>query len=92
MREVDRDLCRKAATECVELARVTADPERKQILLTRAQEWLKLAYSRHEQTFEQLLAQFNSEQMEFRAERPPLPPPIRRQDVQQPQKKIEDKK
>src|SRR5687768_12821440 len=39
MSGVDRDMCRKAAAECIELARSTSDPAKKEILLTRAQEW-----------------------------------------------------
>ena len=42
MPPVDRALCRKAAKECTELASVTSDPETRQLLLMRAQEWLKL--------------------------------------------------
>ncbi len=90
MPEMDRELCRKAAAECVDLARATSDPERKQILLTRAQEWLKLAYSAHDAEFERLLGDFNSEQMDFRKEgRAPVhPSPTQRQEVQQQQSKI----
>ena len=72
MSELDRDRCRKAAAECIELARVTTDLDRKQILLTHAQEWLKLAYSGHDSRFEQLLIDFNRQQMGFRAG-PPVP-------------------
>jgi hypothetical protein len=32
MSKVDREVCRKAAAECVELARATADQETKQVL------------------------------------------------------------
>lgn len=35
MAEIDRDLCRKAAAECMELVRATADPAKKEILLIR---------------------------------------------------------
>jgi hypothetical protein len=63
MPPVDRALCRKAAKECTELASVTSDPETRQLLLMRAQEWLKLAYSNSEDQFEQLLFKFNSEQL-----------------------------
>jgi hypothetical protein len=63
MSENDRALCRKAASECIELARATADPETKEILLIRAQEWLKLAYSDHESRFNHLLTEFNTGQM-----------------------------
>jgi hypothetical protein len=63
MSRVDRVLCRRAAAECIQLARITHDPHTKEILLTRGQEWLKLAYSEHDAEFERLLALFNSEQM-----------------------------
>ena len=56
-------MCRKAAAECVELARATIDPAKKEILLIRAQEWLKLAYARSEEEFERHLSQLNNEQM-----------------------------
>ena len=83
MSEVDRDLCRKAAAECFELARVTTDLDKKQVLLSHAQEWLKLAYSDHGARFEQLLSEFNAEQLA-------RPGPVQRQDVQQQQKKLEE--
>lgn len=66
MADLDRDLCRKAAAECVELARVTSDPQKKEVLLMRAQEWLKLAYARHDAEFRRLVGELNSEQMGFR--------------------------
>jgi len=56
MSDIDRDMCRKAAAECVELARATSDPAKKEILITRAQEWLKLAYARSETEFTRLVA------------------------------------
>jgi len=56
-------MCRKAAAECVELARATTDPAKKEILLIRAQGWLKLAYSRSEEEFERHLSQLNNEKM-----------------------------
>ena len=56
MPEIDRERCRKAAAECVELARATTDPEKKQILLTHAQAWLKLAYAEPSARLERLLA------------------------------------
>jgi hypothetical protein len=80
MTEVDRARCRRAAKECIELARSTFDPETKQILLTRAQEWLKLAYSEHDAEFVGLLAEFNTRQMAVAS-------PVRRQQVQQQQQK-----
>ena len=63
MPDVDRELCRKAAAECLELARVTTDPAIRQTLRTRAQEWLKLAYAGSDEKFEQLLSGFNSGQL-----------------------------
>ena len=83
MPEIDRERCRKAAAECVELARATTDPEKKQILLTHAQAWLKLAYAEPSAQLQRLLAEFNEEQMDFRTASPP-----QRQEVQQQQSKI----
>jgi hypothetical protein len=80
MSAADREVFRKYAVECVDLARVTADPDTKRLLLIRAQEWLKLAYSGHDAKFEQLLTDFNSEQ---------LAGPTQRQPMQQQQSKQE---
>jgi len=80
MADIDRDMCRKAAAECVELARAVVDPAKKEILLIRAQEWLKLAYARSEDEFERHLAQLNSSQMEGHG-----PAPAQRQPMQQQQ-------
>ena len=88
MTGIDRDICRKAAAECVELARATTDPARKEILLVRAQEWLKLAYSRSEEEFERLLTQLNSEQMNVPVQRVSM----QQQPRQQQQRKAEDEK
>src|SRR3954452_12600085 len=63
MADIDREMCRKAAAECVELARATSDPVKKEVLLTRAQEWLKLAYAKNDAEFERHLAELNDEQM-----------------------------
>ena len=92
MSEIDRAICRKAAAECIELARVTTDPETKQTLLTRGQEWLKLAYSEHDAEFERLLAAFNSEQMGLSGRAHPSIQrmPMQQQEVQQQQSKAED--
>jgi hypothetical protein len=87
MTGIDRDTCRKAAAECVELARATTDPAKKEILLVRAQEWLKLAYSRSEEEFERLLAQLNSEQMGVPVQRVSMQQQPRQQ---QQQRKTED--
>ena len=56
----DRARCREAAAECVDLARIATDTNTKQILLDRAQEWLKLAYSDHDAEFTKLLGEFNT--------------------------------
>jgi hypothetical protein len=92
MSEIDRARCRRAAAECVDLARITADPETKQVLLTRAQEWLKLAYSEHDAEFDRLLTEFNSQQMGLRnkagppvARQPMRRLPMQQQEVQQQQ-------
>lgn len=78
MSELDRARCRRAAAEYVDLARIATDPNTKQVLLDRAQEWLKLAYSDHDAEFVALLAEFNTRQMGAGA-------PVRQQDVQQQQ-------
>jgi len=62
MSEVDRARCRRAAAEYVDLARIATDPNTKQVLLERAQEWLKLAYSDHDAEFVKLLGEFNTRQ------------------------------
>src|SRR5438105_2452406 len=80
MPDIDRALCRKTARECIELARTARDPEKKQLLLTRAQEWLKLAYAEHNTELERLLAEFNRQQMGFRKQRRV---PARRTSMQQ---------
>lgn len=80
MSEVDRARCRRAAMECIDLARVTTDPDTKEILLIRAQEWLKLAYSERDAELVGLLADFNKRQMSIGS-------PMQRQDVQQQQQR-----
>jgi hypothetical protein len=77
-------MCRKAAAECVELARATSDPAKKEVLLTRAQEWLKLAYAKNESDFERIVTQLNEGQMTA-AQRVPM----QQQPVQQQQSKSE---
>ena len=79
-------MCRKAAAECVELARATTDPAKKEILLIRAQEWLKLAYSRSEEEFERHLSQLNNEQMGASVQRTSM----QQQPRQQQQRKSEE--
>ena len=88
MAEVDRALCRRAAAECIALARITTDIDAKQMLLTRGQEWLKLAYSDHEDEFDRLLVEFNAQQMgvEPAAQRAPM----QRQPMQQQQAKARE--
>ena len=83
MSDIDRDMCRKAAAECIELARSIADPAKKEILLIRAQEWLKLAYSKSDTEFEQHLTELNQGQMTHA--------PVQRQPMQQQQSKIKPK-
>ena len=78
MSEVDRARCRRTAVEYVDLARIATDPNTKQVLLDRAQEWLKLAYSDHDAEFVKLLGEFNTRQMSVGS-------PTQRQKVQQQQ-------
>ena len=63
MSEIDRERYRREAAECGERARLATDPELKRVLRVRAQDWLKLAYSDHDASFERLLMEFNAEQM-----------------------------
>ena len=63
MAEPDRALCRRAAAECVRLARITGDIETKEVLLTRAQEWLKLAYAEQDDRLNDALADFNADRL-----------------------------
>jgi ubiquinone biosynthesis protein UbiJ len=86
MAEVDRARCRRAAAECIALARLTTDIDAKQVLLTRGQEWLKLAYSDHEDEFVRLLGEFNAQQMGVEPSSAPRGP-MQRQPVQQQQSK-----
>jgi hypothetical protein len=71
MSEADRATWRKNAEECIDLARITIDGDTRHLLLTRAQEWLTLAYSEGDTEFERVLSAFNKEQMAFGA--PPHP-------------------
>ena len=75
----DRETCRRAAAECVQLAALTNDPAKKETLLLRAQEWIKLAYARSDDEFERLLTEFNTNQVA----------PVQRQPMQQQQQKKE---
>ena len=63
MTEIDREICRKASAETIELARITTGPAKKEALLTRAQEWLKLAYAKSDDEFKDRVAQLNAVQM-----------------------------
>ena len=87
MAEIDRAYCRHAASECIALARLTSEPDTKQTLLTRAQEWLKLAYSDHDAEFEHLLGEFNEQQMGAQTRAPGPHAPMQRQPMQQQQTK-----
>ena len=80
MSEFDRARCRQAAAEHVDLARIATDPNTKQVLLERAQEWLKLAYSDHDAEFAKLLGEFNTREMDGGA--------VQRQEIQQQQQRI----
>lgn len=86
MSEFDREECRRAAAECIELARTATDPDIKEALLIRAQEWLKLAYSDHDAEFDRLLAAFNAQQMALEQDAH-MHGPMQRQAVQQQQSK-----
>jgi len=71
----DRETCRRAAAECVQLAAMTGDPAKKEVLLLRAQEWIRLAYARSDEEFERLVGELNVDQMT----------PVQRQRMQQQQ-------
>ena len=88
MTDINREMCRKAAAECIELAQVTTDPAKKEILLIRAQEWLKLAYAKSDTEFERHLAQLNDDQM---TRAPVQRTSMQQQPVQQQQSKSEPK-
>jgi hypothetical protein len=81
----DRDQCRTSAAQCAELARATSDPERRQMLLIRAQEWLKLAYSDHSVEFDDLLSVFNDGQLGLTGQAPARRVRMQQQPVQQQQ-------
>jgi len=76
-----RALCRKHAQECIDLARMTTDRDARQLLISRAQRWLKLAYSGGDAELERALLAFNKEQMGI-ASRPT--PMMQRTAIQQP--------
>jgi hypothetical protein len=90
----DRASSRKKAEEYVDLARITTDPSLKQLLLERAQEWLKRAYSEGDAAFKRVLSAFNKERLEIETEihpsiqRMPMEQkPVQQQPVQQQQSK-----
>jgi hypothetical protein len=63
MRVDDPNSCRRAAAECLELARLTRNPETKGILLTMAREWIRLAYHRQTANFDRAVEEFNKRQL-----------------------------
>jgi hypothetical protein len=81
MSDIDRTRCREAARECIKLASLTQDPNIKATLLTRAQEWIKLAYSDSDEKFRELVSEFNSERLIT----PGVASPVQRQPMQQQQ-------
>ena len=93
--KVDRVYCR-AAARCVDQALIVVDLDKKEALLTRAQEWLRLAYADSDADFERLLAEFNERQLgSDPAQRLPPIQPVQRQPMQQQQqqqKKEDDNK
>jgi len=76
-----RALCRKHAQGCLDLARFTADRDARQLLIARAERWLKLAYSAGDAGLHRALLAFNEEQMAGAA-RPA--PTTRRTAIRQP--------
>ena len=79
---MDRESCRRAAAECIEVARITSDPLKREVLMIRAQEWIKLAYAHTEVEFDRVVADLNDEQMT-----PTRSSPMQRHPVQQQQAK-----
>jgi hypothetical protein len=59
----DPNSCRRAAAECLELARLTDSVETKRTLLTMAQEWIRLAYYRQIANFDRAVDEFNEHQL-----------------------------
>jgi hypothetical protein len=87
--EDNRAYCRAPARECVQQALIVADVDKKEILLARAQEWLRLAYANSDAEFERLLAEFNQRQLEIEPQ-PSKPPPtqhMQQQPIQQQQQR-----
>jgi len=92
MGESDRILCRRAAAQCIALARMTTDIDAKETLLIRAQEWLKLAYSDHDEEFDRLLGELNAQQLGLEVGPPPSRTAMQPQPMQQQQAKARDAK
>jgi hypothetical protein len=79
---VDRVICRQAANECIELARVATNPATKQALLDQAQKWIKLAYSGNDAELVKAVATLNDQQMSwvpFRRQMQPQQQPLQQQ-------------
>ncbi len=72
MSAVDRARCRQSARECIELARMTHDPDKKARLMGRAQEWLRLAYADQSHRFQQAVDDFNSDTVLLRPQQQPV--------------------
>jgi hypothetical protein len=82
-----RVICRKAANECIELARVSTNPMTKQALLDQAQKWIKRAYSSGDAELAKAVATLNDQQMR---RGPVQPPPTQPQPLQQQQQKADN--
>jgi hypothetical protein len=80
--DAHQERCRQAAAECVEMARMVADPHLRSTLLAHAREWTRLAYSNHDAAFDYALTEFNSSQLMQRQ--------VHRQPMQQQQSKSEN--
>jgi hypothetical protein len=83
--KADRAYCRAAARECVQQALFVADVGKKEILLARAQEWLRLAYANSDAELARLLAEFNQRQLDIDRDAPPIPATDHRPQMQQQQ-------
>jgi len=82
------DEFRKAAADCLALARNTVDPVTRTNLLTMAQKWFKLANG-PATDFDAILRQFNDQQM---TTLPAAPPGETAQPVMQQQQQVQPKK
>jgi hypothetical protein len=90
--KADRAYCRAAARECVQQALIVADVGKKEILLARAQEWLRLAYANSDAELARLLAQFNQRQLDIERDARPTRPPDHRPQMRQQQQQQQKKK